>query len=603
MTYVALRRKVVFRVEGTGVLLGGPAPVGASPVRVRSGCPPVPAVVRWVQTTGPDGGGPAPDVRGDQMPGAISGRRGRAAWCAALLLPYVLLTTGAAAPQPVRGGDTAAPTLDWRPCEEPEQRGFECATLRVPLDHDRPDGETIDLAVIRHAATSPSERIGSLFMNPGGPGGPGTDALPSLYDRFFPAELRKRFDIVSWDPRGVGRSTAVRCFASAEEATAFWARQPAGFPVGEKERRAWFAGRAELADNCRQRASKLLPHVSTPDTARDLDRLRQAVGDDRLRYWGLSYGTFLGSVYANLFPDKVGRVILDGNVDPRNYVGGAMDGEPRLTTSLRMGSDLGSADTFEQFLTLCGQAPTTGCAFSAGSPEATREKYTALMERLRGRPVGTWTYARAVSELRQHLYFVEPGWAAAADMLQALWQGRAPQESPPPPPGKYPGTEQEAAVVCSESPNPRELGRYPELETFAAARAGDLGRRWVWDYQWCARWPATAADRYTGPFDRRTAHPVLVVNPVYDPATSYQAAEAMTSQLGDARLLTLQGYGHTALLNPSTCVNDHAVRYFTTGALPPVGATCRQDEPPFGVRPTGGIAAGGGALAEARDGR
>lgn len=534
------------------------------------------------------------------MPRFISRRRRRLAWCTAALLPFVLLSAGTAVPHTSGGQPDGAPALTWRPCEDPAQQGFECATAMVPLDYDRPSEESIELAVIRRRATKPSERIGSLFLNPGGPGGAGTDALPSWYDRFFPAELRERFDIVSWDPRGVGRSTSVRCFADTAEATAFWARQPAGFPVGEKERQAWFAGRAELAEGCTQRASKLLPHVSTPESARDLDRLRQAVGDEQLNYWGLSYGTFLGAVYANLFPDKVGGLILDGNVDPRNYADGAMDSEPRQTTSLRMGSDLGSADTLEQFLGLCGKAATADCAFSAGSPEATDAKMTELMQRLRRHPVGEWTYARTVSELRQHLYFVHPGWTDAAEMLQALWQGRAPSAAAPPVPGKYPGTEQEAAVVCSESPNPRELSRYAELDEFSAARAGDLGRRWVWDYEWCAQWPATAAHRYTGPWDRPTAHTILVVNPVYDTATSYQAAEAMTRELADARLLTLDGYGHTALLNPSTCVNRYAVSYLTTGALPPAGASCRQDTPPFTpAKPVGGIAAGGGGTARA----
>lgn len=519
---------------------------------------------------------------------------------AAALAACVFFMTAAAAPQAVHGGgsgESEGSGLNWKPCEEPSEQGSECATLTVPLDYDHPTGQVVDLAVIRRKATSPSERIGSLFFNPGGPGGAGTDSLPAWYDRFFAPELRKRFDIVSWDPRGVGRSTSVRCFGSAEEATAFWARQPQGFPVGEKERQAWFAGRAQLSENCKKRAANLLPYVSTYYSARDLDRLRQAVGDKQLHYWGLSYGTFLGAVYANTFPDKVGGLILDGNVDPRNYVDGAMDSEPQQTTSLRMGSDLGSADTLEQFLKLCGQAPTSRCAFSAGSPEATRAKFSDLMQRLQRHPVGKWTYARTVTELRQDLYFVHPGWTTSAERLQTLWQKRTPEEAAPPPAGKYPGTEQEAAVVCSESPNPHVLSRYAELDAFSAERAGDLGRRWVWDYEWCAQWPATAAKRYTGPFDRPTAHPILVVNPVYDTATSYQAAEAMTKQLADARLLTLQGYGHTALLNPSTCVNDYVVRYLTTGVLPPAKATCEQDTPPFAATmPTGGVATGGGGL-------
>ncbi|MFD6274256.1 alpha/beta hydrolase [Streptomyces sp. NPDC060209] len=536
------------------------------------------------------------------MPGPISRRRGGIAWCVAVLLPCALLSTAAAPQQSLHGGTAGASTLEWRACEDPAQKGFECATLDVPLDYDRPADDTIHLAVIRREATEPSRRIGSLFFNPGGPGGPGTAALPAWYDQYVPAGLRERFDVVSWDPRGVGRSTAVRCFGDAEEAAAWWARQPAGFPVGEKERQAWYAGRAELADGCRKRSSKLLPHVSTPDSARDLDRLRDAVGDRQLSYWGVSYGTFLGAVYANLFPDKVRGLLLDGNVDPRGYADGSMDTEARLTTSLRMGSDLGSAATLEQFLELCGRAPASRCAFSAGSPQATRTKLTTLMERLRHRPLGDWTYARTVENLRSSLYFVAPGWTDAAGLLEELWQGRVPPLPPPPSSRVYPGFEQEAAVVCSESPNPRVLSRYAELDTFAAARAGDLGRRWVWDYEWCAQWPATAAHRYTGPWNRPTANPILVVNPTYDPATSYQAAEAMTRELADARLLTLDGYGHTALVNPSTCVNQHAVRYFTTGVLPPVGASCRQDTPPFApAEPVGGIAAGGGWLADARN--
>ncbi|MFD3625936.1 alpha/beta hydrolase [Streptomyces sp. NPDC058698] len=534
------------------------------------------------------------------MPGPISRPRRRLAWGIALALPCVLLSPAATVAQSPRGGAAGPSALEWQPCQDPAEPDFDCATFEVPLDHDRPAGETIDLAVIRHKATDPAERIGSLFLNPGGPGGSGTASLPLWYERFFPAELRERFDIVSWDPRGVGRSTAARCFDDAGEATAWWERQPAGFPVGAEERRVWSAGREELAEGCAERVPELLPYVSTPDTARDLDRLRDAVGDEQLNYWGLSYGTFLGAVYANLFPDKVGGLLLDGNVDPVGYAGGAMGIEAEQTTSLRMGSDLGSADTFEQFLELCGRAPASGCAFTAGDPEATRTKLTTLLERLRQKPAGEWTYARTVESLWSSLYFVHPGWTEAAELLQKLWQGEAPPVPGLPELLPYPGFEQQPAVVCSESPNPRSLERYAELDAFSAARAGDLGRRWVWDYEWCGHWPATAAHRYTGPWDRPTAHPVLVVNPTYDPATSYQAAEAMTGALADARLLTLEGYGHTALLNPSTCVNEHAVRYFTTGALPPEGAVCTQDTAPFTpIGPTGGIAAGGGGLAGA----
>lgn len=481
------------------------------------------------------------------------------------------------------GGGGEALVLRWQPCTRPAQAaqgGFECAVAKVPLDHAAPSGRTIDLALIRHGAAEPGRRAGSLFFNPGGPGGPGTLGLPELYGK-FPQELKDRFDIVSWDPRGVGESTAVRCFDTAGEASA-WHEHVPPFPVGVEEQRAFTAAYADLAKRCERRDPQLLRHISTADTARDLDLLRRAVGEERLRYWGISYGTLLGATYANLFPDRVGRLVVDGNVDPRAWMNGGAGGEPELNTFLRLGSHLGSADTLTQFLDRCGSAPVSGCPFSAGSPAATRAKYDTLLARLAERPVGRWTYARAVSEVRGDLYTVHPGWNGTADTLQSLWEGRAPDESPTPSgPARYPGFEQSLAVMCAESPNPASPGRYAELEERAVRQAGALGRWWAWANEPCTAWPARAADPYTGPWNRTTAHPVLVVNTVHDPSTPFRAGQAMASELARARLLTLDGYGHTALDNPSACVKRHVVRYVLTGALPPQGARCGQDTPPF----------------------
>ncbi|WP_405677172.1 alpha/beta hydrolase [Streptomyces sp. NBC_00868] len=356
-------------------------------------------------------------------------------------------------------------------------------------------------------------------------------------------------------------------------------------------RRAYVAAYADLAKRCERREPELLRHISTADTARDLDLLRRAAGEDRLRYWGISYGTLLGATYANLFPDRVGRLVADGNVDPQAWVNRGADGEPELNTFLRLGSYLGSADTLGQFLDHCGRATVSRCAFSAGSPAATRAKYDTLLERLAGRPVGSWTYARAVNEVRSGLYTVHPGWTGTAGTLQSLWQGRVPAEPPAPAgPARHPGFEQSLAVLCAESPNPASSGRYPALEERAVKQAGALARWWAWANEPCTAWPARAAAPYTGPWNRTTGHPVLVVNAVYDPSTPYRAGQAMVTELAGARLLTLDGYGHTALDNPSACVKRHVVRYVLTGALPPEGARCGQDTPPFGTgreRPAG----------------
>ncbi|MGW7288442.1 alpha/beta hydrolase [Streptomyces sp. NPDC054847] len=493
----------------------------------------------------------------------------------------LVMLLGAVGPASAGGpGGGATVVLKWKPCKGEAQAGFECAVANVPLDHARPDYRSIELAVIRHRSAEPAERLGTLFFNPGGPGGPGTVGLPELYEK-FPRALRDRYDIVSWDPRGVGESTAVRCFATAGEATVWHAQVPP-FPVGEKEQRAFTAAYADLAQRCERRDPELLRHVSTADTARDLDLLRRAVGEERLHYWGISYGTLLGATYANLFPERVGRLVVDGNVDPRAWANGGATGEPELNTFLRLGSHRGSAETLGQFLDHCGRAPVERCVFSAGSPEATRAKYHSLLRRLESRPVGEWTYARTVSEVRGGLYTVHPGWAGTADTLEALWDGRAPVEpTASAGPARYPGFEQSLAVLCAESPNPRSPGRYPDLERRAVAEAGALGRWWTWANEPCAAWPARAAHPYTGPWNRTTAHPVLVVNPTYDPSTPYTAGRAMAEELGRARLLTLDGYGHTALDNPSACVARHVVRYFLTGAPPPEGTRCAQDLPPF----------------------
>ncbi|WAX79396.1 alpha/beta hydrolase [Streptomyces sp. KMM 9044] len=525
----------------------------------------------------------------------------RAAGAAAGALVLLLGAAGPTAAGGPGGGGGGDVVLRWQDCRDVTQTGFECAVANVPLDHARPGGRTIGLAVIRHRATAPGKRVGTLFFNPGGPGGPGTVGLPGLYDK-FPDELRDRYDIVSWDPRGVGRSTAVRCFGTAGEA-ADWQADLPPFPVGEQAQQAYVAAYADLAERCAQSDPQLLRRVSTADTARDLDLLRAAVGEERLHYWGVSYGTLLGATYANLFPERAGRLLLDGNVDPLAWVGQAdavsaaaavdktagkagavSEAGPSagLNTFLRLGSHLGSADTLAQFLDHCGRAPVTGCVFSAGSPAATRDKYDTLMARLARRPAGDPTFARAVSEVRGGLYTVHPGWAGVADLLQTLWSGRPLVPlSDPAGPARYPGFEQPLAVLCAESPNPRSPLLYPGLEERAVAQAGALARWWVWANEPCATWPARAAAPYTGPWDGATAHPVLVVNTAHDPSTPYAAGVSTARELRNARLLTVDGYGHTALDNPSACVGRHAVRYFLTGALPPEGARCTQDLPPF----------------------
>jgi pimeloyl-ACP methyl ester carboxylesterase len=488
------------------------------------------------------------------------------------------------------------PQLAWHPCVDPAQGGFDCATMQVPLDYAQPSGATISLAVIMHPASDPGHRIGTLFWDPGGPGASGTKFLPQLLDKAFPAELVARFDIASWDPRGVGASTAVQCFATPADETQFFeggpSRSVGGFPVGQAQMVSWIGRYRLFGQLCQSRDAWLLQHVSTADTARDLDLLRQAVGDATLNYIGTSYGTFLGATYANLFPSQVRAMVLDGDINPTAWADPPIPADGMLLSGgLRQGADEGSAQALAAFLDQCGLLSTVRCAFSAGSPAATQAKFAALLRRMPISPTGgQMSYAEVVSSTVVALYSLS-GWSAQASLLQKLWikvttgdgDGATTPGLPAAPTqanGPYSGEEQELAIACAESPSPPP-NAFAAINVFAENRSGVVGPYWAWDYEPCATWPVKSTDRYSGPWNRYTANPVLVIGTTFDPATPYASAVAMASQLGHARLLTLDGYGHTALLNPSACVERYEVSYFIGGTLPPTGATCHQDQQPF----------------------
>jgi pimeloyl-ACP methyl ester carboxylesterase len=315
-----------------------------------------------------------------------------------------------------------------------------------------------------------------------------------------------------------------------------------------------------------------------------MDLLRQAVGAPVLNYVGESYGTLLGATYANLFPARVGHMALDGNVDPAAWTRSGP-----LPSWLRLGRDQGSARGMGDFLGLCGQATTARCAFSAGTPAATRAKWTTLLRRLRahpvtlGSPAQEYTYAYAVASVP--LGDVTQ-WPGEATLLQQLWLAsvmhRAAASADQAVPAATAGLEQQLAVVCSDGPNPGDPGAYPGLARRAYARSGGFGTEFTWEAEQCAQWPTVAGqDRYAGPWNRRTAAPILLIGNTGDPTTPYQGSVALSRELARARLLTVDGYGHTEQANPSTCALDDEVRYLLTGTLPPAGTICPQDAPPF----------------------
>ncbi len=470
----------------------------------------------------------------------------------------------------------------WAPCTGDGQQGFQCTKVQVPLDYADPASTAISLSlsVIRHPATDPAHRIGTLFMNPGGPGGLGTEDLPDWISLFPPMALA-RFDIVSWDPRGIGDSTAVQCFANADDEAAFFGAVPQNsFPVGLPEQVAWLKRFEIFGRICLQRNGALLSHTSTADTARDMDMLREAIGEPTLNYLGTSYGTFLGAVYANLFPTHVRAMILDGNLTPSLYTN---DGNthPVLSSGLRFGSNQGISELLDAFLNQCGAAGPAKCSFSTGEVGTTRAKFAGLLRRMNQAPVTisqiSFTSALLLKSLEGRFFTTRPepgrfpGWAGASALLDRVYDAlHAHSASPQPLPAtrtvapgveqKYVSTWQSLTVQCGDSPNPRPPGKFLVLDRFAEALYGPIGVVDLWADEPCASWPVRAADQYIGPWDHPTPNPVLLIGNTHDPSTPYRNSVGMLRELAKARLLTVEGYGHTVLLNPSRCAQQYRGR-------------------------------------------
>jgi pimeloyl-ACP methyl ester carboxylesterase len=514
-----------------------------------------------------------------------------------------------AAPASATQPAPAVPVVAWKGCGD----GFQCATVRVPLDYGDPAGATISLALTKLPAGSPTRRIGSLFLNPGGPGGSGIDIVRGLGPT-LPLELRGRFDIVGFDPRGVLRSTPLRCFTTFDEAVSVL--PSFAFPYTAAEVTQQQQSDDALGSACAARGGAIRDHMSTADVARDMDLLRQAVGDRRLNYLGFSYGSYLGQVYANLFPDKVRGLVIDGVLDPIAWSTGRGDEASTLPVTSRIGSDVGSQATLDQFFALCDAAGRPQCSFAGNS----KGRFAAMAARFRAGPVEigtppdtyTVTYADYIATTLGSIQAPD-AWPTFADALldletnmpasrvrdtmarlrSRLGVDQPPQEEYPNFIESYPG------VLCADSVNPRAFSAWPAAAATTERSHGYFGRPWTWASSICHAWPATAGqDRYSGPWTARTASPVLVIGNYYDPQTRYQGAVTAARLLPNSRLLTYAGWGHTAFFRGSYCIDSKVTRYLTTLRLPADGTVC----PPLGS-PFETVSAAERARADAAAGR
>ncbi len=464
-------------------------------------------------------------------------------------------------PPPSPAPAPAAP-LRWTPCEQ----GFDCAVLPVPLDEADPSRGTVDLALTRRPAEDPDRRTGSLLVNPGGPGASAVEFLQAAWEGVPPA-VRARFDLVAFDPRGVGRSAPVRCGSTAE-LDRWFALDPV--PDDAAELDALEAGGERLVAGCAQRAGGLLEHLSTAQAAADLERVRAAVGDDRLTYLGWSYGTAIGAAYLDRFPTRVRAMVLDGALDPALTWDALLAGQAR-----------GFERAFSAFLADCARVR---CAYRrqvAGDLGAAFDRLAARVDRapLRGsgdRRLGPGELALGVGAA----LYSSASWPTLASALAAAERGdggpllalsdsylsRGPE-------GYANTNEANLAVNCVDRPWPRERAPYVALAERVAADAPRFGPAIVLSGLACASWPVPpqgAPARVAG----EGAPPVVVVGTTGDPATPYAWSVALAGQLRSGVLLTVQGQGHTAYrTGASPCLVDAVDAYLVEGRAP-AARTC-----------------------------
>ncbi len=449
----------------------------------------------------------------------------------------------------------------WSPCGS-----LQCGSVTVPLDYTHPGGTTIQIAVARHPAELPAQRIGSLVINPGGPGASGIDDLPNELRALDPAVL-DRFDIVSFDPRGVDRSSPVRCSPGSGVGTSSGTTPAPGVdpvPTTPSARHALLSNDRAFAAQCEQYSGAVLPFVGTVDAARDLDRIRAALGDSQLTYIGHSYGTLLGATYAELYPTHVRAMVLDGAIDPA------------LTTTAYATEQAVSLETaLGSFFTWC--AGHAGCAWRpSGDPTAA---LLGLIDASRSQPLTVGSGTAGPAELYDALLAgleSQTSWPTLAAALQAAADGNgapAVAMSDRYETGSSPNAaEAEQAIDCLDHPVNRDPSSYTGLAAAIGSSAPVFGPLLAWGLLGCATWPALPT-RSPSPASDPGAPPILVVGTTGDPVTPYAWAVALAGELSGGVLLTWRGDSHVASFY-SPCVRSASAAYLVAGALPAAGTAC-----------------------------
>ena len=473
--------------------------------------------------------------------------------------------SGSISPDASGGATPSAPPIakaKWTDCGS----GFQCSTIRVPKDYADPAKGTLQLALLRLPASDRSQRIGSLLVNPGGPGGSGVDFVRDGSSQ-FPSAIRKRFDLVGFDPRGVNTSSPVRCIDNLDLQADI---DPS--PDNQAELDALVDQAHQYADACAKRNAEMLPYLSTAAVVDDLDSIRAAVGDDKLSYLGFSYGTLIGSMYADKYPDKIRAMVLDGALDP------SLD-----EVQLRTGQAKAFEGALRRMLAKCSKS--TACPFHEGGKSL--KAFNSLMAKIDKKPlpilrlagrrkVGPGLAYAAVlgalynpashRSLQLALARAKAGDGRLLVLLSDPFRGRKPN-------GSYSNmSDAYFSNTCLDFPVSTEVADYRALaETFRKVAPHFRGS--AYNDLPCAFW-SVPSERTPAPATGAGAPPIVVVGSTGDPATPYQWAKNLASQLESGTLITRKGEGHTGYFF-SNCVRKATDAYLLELTVPKKNLVCK----------------------------
>jgi pimeloyl-ACP methyl ester carboxylesterase len=494
---------------------------------------------------------------------------------ALLLLASCSSNAPAVAPSPVPSSSDTAPEpnaltsfyrqqAEWTDCGQ-----FECASIEAPLDYRHPDGRSIRLSMLKRPADNQDDKIGTLFVNPGGPGVSGIQ-YAKLAQVLFTQPVLESYDIVGWDPRGVGDSTSISCLTDEETDAMLEAD---GTPDDASEVKKLVRLNDQFTRGCEDDDAELIPDVGTFNSARDMDLLRSSVGEQHLNYFGASYGTELGAVYANLFPKRVGRMVLDGALDPAIS-----------SSELSLGQLKGFEQATNAFIEDC--LARDGCAIGP-TPDDAERQLIQLLSDIDNQPLTTesgrpLTEALATLGMISAMYSESSGWPSLRLGLSQAMQGDgtvllalADAYSERNADGSYASNVNSAfpAISCTDRPGSQSVAQIRHVIPKYEEISPIFGRTFAWAGLTCRNWPVSHGEFPTTVSAKGSA-PIVVIGTTRDPATPYDWSVSLARSLQSGVLISRDGDGHTGYNANNPCVDSAVDNYLVGGDVPDNPTNC-----------------------------